>query len=221
MVRALFFLISLTYFTVVLVSRGVGRNADGSTLTYNSTVHVSPLAVLLNKDLTLAEQILDSDSVMMKKISEHSTLELKTVVIAETVVPYDDRDLLSAYVRQQLDASDVMSESQKEAVLTMVDLAPMEAVVNKEEIGERGSLRNSVVMALIKKHAKNIHFMLIGVRAEPRLGWHWIPFSERNAWNDVLSRVLADKIRMEAKNYLWQRNELSDHSDLSQVTAEL
>ena len=33
------------------------------------------------------------------------------------------------------------------------------------------------------------------VRAEPRLGWNWIPFSERNAWNDVLSRVLADKVR--------------------------
>lgn len=99
---------------------------------------------------------------MMKKINDHSTLELKTVVIAETVVPYDDRDLLSVYVKQQLDASDVMSESQKEAVLTMVNMAPMEAVVNKEEIGERGTLRNSAVMALIKKHAKNIHFMLIG-----------------------------------------------------------
>lgn len=84
------------------------------------------------------------------------------MVIAETVVPYDDRDFLSVYVKQQLDASDVMSESQKEAVLTMVDLAPMEAVVNKEEIGERGTLRNSAVMALIKKHSKNIHFMLIG-----------------------------------------------------------
>jgi len=107
------------------------------------------------------------------------------VVIAETVVPYDDRELLSLYVKQQLDASDVMSETQKEAVLTMVNLAPMEAVVNKEEIGEKGSLRNSAVLALIKTHAKNVHFMLIGVRAEPRLGWNWIPSSERNAWNDV------------------------------------
>jgi len=99
---------------------------------------------------------------MMKKINDHSTLELKTVVIAETVVPYDCRDLLSLYVKQQLDASDVVSDAQKEAVLTMVNLPPMEAVVNKEEIGEKGSLRNSAVMALIKKHAENVHFMLIG-----------------------------------------------------------
>jgi len=137
------------------------------------------------------------------------------------VVPYDDRELLSLYVKQQLDASDVMSETQKESVLTMVNLAPMEAVVNKEEIGEKGSLRNSAVLALIKTHAKNIHFMLIGVRAEPRLGWNWIPSSERNAWNDVLSRVLSDKIRVEAKNYLWQRSGDSvDQSDLTVGTAD-
>ncbi|KAG0614275.1 hypothetical protein M758_6G164300 [Ceratodon purpureus] len=217
MLRIMLFLMSVLY-GVLLVSNGAHRTTGGPVVVTNTTVSVSPLAVLLDKGQTLAEQILDSDSEMMKKINEHSTLELKTVVIAETVVPYEARDLLSVYVRQQLDASDVMSESQKEAVLTMVDLAPMEAVVNKEEIGERGTLRNSVVMALIKKHAKNIHFMLIGVRAEPRLGWNWIPFSERNAWNDVLSRVLAEKIRVEAKNYLWQRNEITDHSDLTRAT---
>jgi hypothetical protein len=99
---------------------------------------------------------------MMKKINEHSTLELKTIVITETVVSYDDRDFLSIYVKQQLDASAVMSESQKGAVLTMVNMAPIEAIVNKEEIGERGTLRNSAIMALIKNHEKNIHFMLIG-----------------------------------------------------------
>lgn len=104
----------------------------------------------------------DTDSEMMRTMNEHSTLELKTVVIAETVVPYEDRHLLSVYVKQQLDASDVTSEAQMEAVLTMVNLAPMEAVLSKEEIGEKGSLRNSAVLALIKKYAENVHFMLIG-----------------------------------------------------------
>lgn len=32
------------------------------------------------------------------------------------------------------------------------------------------------------------------VRAEPRLGFNWIASAERNAWNDVLSRVLSDKV---------------------------
>lgn len=99
---------------------------------------------------------------MMEKINKQSTLELKTLVIAETVVPYDDRELLSTYVKQQLDASDVISDGQKEAVLTMVNLAPMEASVNKEDIGEKGTLRNSAVLALIKRHLNNVHFLLIG-----------------------------------------------------------
>lgn len=107
----------------------------------------------------------DSDIEMMTKIHAQSNLELKTLVIAETVVPYDDREQLSTYVKQQLDASDVICDNQKEAVLTMVNLAPMEATVIKEEIGEGGSLRNSAVMALIKRHLNNIHFMLIGYGA--------------------------------------------------------
>lgn len=98
----------------------------------------------------------------MKMINGHSTLELKTVVIAETVVPFDERNLLIEYVKRQLDASGVMSEEQKEAVLTMVDVGPMEALVTKEEIGEKGTLSNSAFTALIKKHEENVHFMLIG-----------------------------------------------------------
>lgn len=97
----------------------------------------------------------------MRKIYEQFTLELKTVVIAETVVPCNDRNLLSMYVKQQLIASEVISEAQKEAVLAMVNLAPTEAVANKEEIREMGTLRNAA-LALIKKHEANIHFMLIG-----------------------------------------------------------
>lgn len=99
---------------------------------------------------------------MLRKINDHATLELKTLVIAETVVPYADREKLFAYVKQQLDASDVITETQKCAVLTMVNLAPVEASVNKEETGEMGTLRNSAVIALFKRHLNNIHFMLIG-----------------------------------------------------------
>lgn len=99
---------------------------------------------------------------MLQRINEKATLELKTLVIAETVVPYEERDLLSKYVRQQLDASNVISAQQKAAVMTMVDMAPVEGSINKEERGEGGTLRNSAVIALFKTHHDNIHFMLIG-----------------------------------------------------------
>ncbi len=104
----------------------------------------------------------EADCIMMQTITEQATLELKTLVIAETIVPYTDKGLLLDYVKQQLDASNVLTDAQKQAVLTMVELAPMEASIHKEEIGEKGTLRNSAVLALITQHLSNIHFMLIG-----------------------------------------------------------
>lgn len=89
-------------------------------------------------------------------------MELKTLVIAETVVPYQDRALLSKYVKEQLDASNVISDQQKSAVMTMVDMAPVEGSINKEDKGVGGSLRNTAVIALFKTYQNNIHFMLIG-----------------------------------------------------------
>nr|XP_024377511.1 uncharacterized protein LOC112283253 isoform X2 [Physcomitrium patens] len=159
----LMLLTSLLCATLLFLPHTTCRSTVGRVMVANNdSVSVSPLQDLL-KGQTLGVQMLDTDSEMMRTMNEHSTLELKTVVIAETVVPYEDRHLLSVYVKQQLDASDVTSEAQMEAVLTMVNLAPMEAVLSKEEIGEKGSLRNSAVLALIKKYAENVHFMLIGV----------------------------------------------------------
>jgi len=89
-------------------------------------------------------------------------MELKTLVIAETVVPCQDKVLLSKYVKEQLDASNVISDQQKIAVMTMVDMSPIEGSVNKEDKGVGGSLQNTVVIALLKIHQNNIHFMLIG-----------------------------------------------------------
>ncbi|XP_024358734.1 uncharacterized protein [Physcomitrium patens] len=188
------FLTSLLCATLLLLPLTTGRSKAGYVMGKNGTEHISPFLALLDKGQPSRVQILETDSDIMKMINGHSTLELKTVVIAETVVPFDERNLLIEYVKRQLDASGVMSEEQKEAVLTMVDVGPMEALVTKEEIGEKGTLSNSAFTALIKKHEENVHFMLIGVRAEPRLGWNWIPSSQRNAWNDVLSRVVADKV---------------------------
>ncbi|CAM6036372.1 unnamed protein product [Sphagnum compactum] len=186
-------LVSMVY-SLNRASLGVSMRNDRNT--------ISPLQVLLNKDQNMAEDLQETDCGLLRKINEHSTLELKTLVIAETIVPHEDKERLSVYVRQQLEASDVLTELQKDAVLTMVILAPIEASVNKEETGAGGSLRNSAVLALLKHHHDNIHFLLIGVRAEPRLGWKQISSSERNAWNDVLSRVLYNKVRVEAKNYV-------------------
>ena len=104
----------------------------------------------------------NTDCGLLQRINEKATLELETLVIAETVVPYKDRVMLSKYVKHQLDASNVISNQQKSAVMTMVDMAPVEGSVNKEDRGEGGSLRNSAVIAMFKIHQNNIHFMLIG-----------------------------------------------------------
>lgn len=104
----------------------------------------------------------NTDSQLLKRINDKATLQLKTLVIAETVVPYDNRQMLSKYIKQQLDASDVISSQQKTAVMTMVNMVPIEGSINKEDRGEKGSLRNSAVIALIKTYQHNIHFMLIG-----------------------------------------------------------
>lgn len=99
---------------------------------------------------------------MLRKINEQATLELKSLVIAETVVPYQDLEKLAAYVKQVLESTDVITEPQKQAIMVMVHLAPMEASINKEETGDGGTLRNSAVIALFKRHLNNVHFMLIG-----------------------------------------------------------
>lgn len=214
MLRTVLFLISIVYAIVLHLAHGAGR----SSVVSQNSVQNSPLQNLLERGNLLATEVLDADAEIMMQIYRRSTLQLKMVVIAETVVPYDDRHLLSIYVQRQLHASDVMSDAQQRAVLAMVDMAPAEAAVSNEEIGEIGSLRNSAVLSLFKRQDNNIHFMLIGVRAEPRLGWNWIPNSQRNSWNDVLSRVLTNKIRKEAKNCVWRRDTtVSDPPKLSWI----
>ncbi|CAM6038697.1 unnamed protein product [Sphagnum compactum] len=212
--RLALFFSCLLFSILVSLGYGINQNSTGpiaSKSDRNIMKPFSPLQSLLNKESDAETQLSEADCIMMQTITEQATLELKTLVIAETIVPHTDKGRLLDYVKQQLDASNVLTDAQKQAVLTMVELAPMEASIHKEEIGERGTLRNSAVLALITQHLSNIHFMLIGVRAEPRLGWKWIPVLERNAWNDVLSRVLSDKVRIEAKNYLWHREVSTSH----------
>lgn len=114
---------------------------------------------------------------MLRKINEQATLELKSLVIAETVVPYQDLEKLAAYVKQVLDSTDVITEPQKQAIMVMVHLAPMEASINKEETGDGGTLRNSAVIALFKRHLNNVHFMLIGYTHQE------LPFSQNSTRN--------------------------------------
>ncbi|XP_024395907.1 uncharacterized protein [Physcomitrium patens] len=162
----------------------------------------SPLHHVLIQDHSLSNDLKETDSGLLQRINDKATLELKTLVIAETVVPFEKREMLSDYVKQQLDGSEVISSEQKSAVMNMVNMAPIEGSINEEERGVGGSLRNSAVIALFKTYQKNIHFLLIGVRVEPRLGWRRISVRERNAWNDNLSRVLYNKIRAEAKTFV-------------------
>ena len=57
MLRIMLFLMSVLY-GVLLVSNGAHRTTGGPVVVTNTTVSVSPLAVLLDKGQTLAEQIL-------------------------------------------------------------------------------------------------------------------------------------------------------------------
>jgi hypothetical protein len=98
----------------------------------------------------------------LKEIDRYSTLEVKTVAIGEIVVQSKDRDLLTTYVHDALKEDDVISDVHKEAIHAMVKSSPPEAFVNRVEIGEKGTLRNSELMAMIKQHEDRIHFMLIG-----------------------------------------------------------
>lgn len=84
------------------------------------------------------------------------------MVIGEIVVQSKDHDLLTTYVHDVLKEDNVMSNAHKEAVRALVKLSPPEAFVNQVEIGEKGTLRNSELMAMIKHHEDHIYFMLIG-----------------------------------------------------------
>jgi hypothetical protein len=56
--RIMLFLMSILYATLLLVSYGINRKMGGTILVHNTTVHISPLQVLLNKGHRLAEEIL-------------------------------------------------------------------------------------------------------------------------------------------------------------------
>jgi hypothetical protein len=55
------------------------------------------------------------------------------LVIVETVVPHQDKETVVSIVRQLLEAPDVITEMQKETVLTMVILVPMCGVSTKKK----------------------------------------------------------------------------------------
>ncbi len=69
----------------------------------------------------------------MWKINEQFTFELSIIVIVETAVPHEDKETVVSIVRQQLEAPDVITEMQKETVLTMVILVPMCGVSTKKK----------------------------------------------------------------------------------------
>lgn len=55
------------------------------------------------------------------------------LVIVETVAPHEDNETVASIVRQKLEAPDVITEMQKETVLTMVILVPTCSVSKKKK----------------------------------------------------------------------------------------
>lgn len=103
-----------------------------------------------------------NSSETLKEIDRYSTLEVKTVAIGEIVVQSKDHNLLTTYVHDVLKETNVISDAHKEAIHALVKLSPPEALVNLVETGQQGTLRNSELMAMIKRDEDHIHFMLIG-----------------------------------------------------------
>jgi hypothetical protein len=62
------------------------------------------------------------------------------LLIVETVVPHEDKETVVSIVRQQLEAPDVITEMQKETVLTMVILVPYVVCQQRRNLWDRSPL---------------------------------------------------------------------------------
>lgn len=154
----------------------------------NTTIHMLPYMYTCS-----AEEI-----ATYSDIENRAALDVKFFAIPETVYPQNDNSLLYNYVEKQLkSAKDVLSAQQAEFVLKLIESGVAQGSMIKKEVGEKGSLKNSIVIALIKEEGGNLYFAMAAVSVEPRLGWRLITKKQRNEWNEVLSRVADTRLKQE------------------------
>ncbi|KAI5069090.1 hypothetical protein GOP47_0015391 [Adiantum capillus-veneris] len=180
-----------------------GASLDGSENTTATgraplTTTKSPLKEVSWLDTHVATSLSEEDSRILHEIESKTALNMKFFAIPETVYAQEETSQLYSYVETQLlHAKDVVSPKQAEMVLKLLESGVAQGSMVKKEMGSQGSLKNSMVVAILKEHEGNVHFMMAGVSLEPRLGWRLITKQQRNTWNDAVSRMLDARLRQE------------------------
>ncbi|KAJ7539643.1 hypothetical protein O6H91_11G103200 [Diphasiastrum complanatum] len=200
-------------------------NSQAEHLVKPNSAVVSPLYSLLSNHEQKSDYSSNEvDAELLERINTASSFDTKSLFIAETVVPVDKKDELVTFVAGQIQnsfATDVVSSSQASAIIKMVELSPKASGILKEEKGLEGSLRSSAVLALIREHEGNLHFIMLGLKMEPHLGWNWIPTWERNSWNNAVSRLLRSKLMKQARGYLACEDQSDSKDNLQLMNVDL
>ncbi|KAI5069352.1 hypothetical protein GOP47_0015653 [Adiantum capillus-veneris] len=177
------------------------QNVDiNSLVPHQDVLSKSPLRELIRSEVSL-EYLSEIEQAIISEIGTKSALDVKLFAIPETVYTKNDNKLLYDYVHNQLrSARDVLSKKQGAFVLKLIESGVAQGSMMKKEHGDMGSLKNSIVVAFMKEEEDNLHFAMVAVSVEPRLGWRLITKKQRNEWNDVLSRVANTRLNEELKN---------------------
>ncbi|KAG6556798.1 hypothetical protein Mapa_001744 [Marchantia paleacea] len=162
---------------------------------------LSPLQNILKRDLW-DYPVSDDEEYAPQRMYQLATLEESSMVIGETVVPYDHRGDLSQYVHTQLDSSRIISKIEAKGILAMIQVNSTDLIFLHAKTGMSGRLKNSLVLALCSQKGGNIHFMMVVMQVEAHLGWNRISSRERTAWNLGMTTTLERKMRKEADKIL-------------------
>lgn len=172
----------------------------GTFFPYKGGLTESPLQELYRSEVSF-EPLSDNERAIISDIENKAALDVKFFAIPETVYANTDNKLLSSYVENQLkSARDVLTETQGEFVVKLIESGVAQGSLMKKELGDKGSLKNSIVAAFLREEKGNLHFGMVAVSVEPRLGWRLITKRQRNEWNEVLGRVADTRLKQELGN---------------------
>ncbi|MCO5581008.1 hypothetical protein L7F22_034884 [Adiantum nelumboides] len=136
----------------------------------------SPLQEVARLDSTaIVTSLSDKDRNILREIASKATLIMKFFAIPETMYAQEETSWLYSYVETQLQhAGDVVTPKQAKMILKLIESGVAQGSMLKKETGPEGSLKNSMVVAILTEHKGNVHFMMAGLSLEPKLGWRLI-----------------------------------------------
>ncbi|OAE30722.1 hypothetical protein AXG93_402s1350 [Marchantia polymorpha subsp. ruderalis] len=179
---------------------------------------LSPFHNILKRELW-DYPVSDDEGYAPQRMHQLATLEESSLVIGETIVPYDHRGDLSQYVQTQLESSRIISKVESKGILAMIQVNSTDLIYLHAKTGMSGRLKNSLVLALCTQKGGNIHFMMVVLQVEAHLGWNRISSRERSAWNLAMTSSLERKMRKEADKILAVTS--TDHANQPQSSDAL